>query len=130
MPGKSAKVLGTYAAGGDEYLEGYAAITETKVGKGRIIMMGAALDNESYAKFIASIASELGIEPITEGSKDVVTSILEGEYGSVFCAIEADEKAANIKIPFDSTDILTGRKYAKDEIVNMAKYECIFAKKD
>ena len=130
VPGESAKVLGTYAAGGDEYLEGYAAITETKVGKGRIIMMGAALDNESYAKFIASIASELGIEPITEGPKDVVTSILEGEYGTVFCAIEADEKEANIKIPFDSTDILTGRKYLKDEIVNMAKYECIFAKKD
>ncbi len=130
VPGENAKVLGTYAAGGDEYLEGYAAITETKVGKGRIIMMGAALDNESYAAFIGSIARELGIEPITDGSKDVVTSLLEGEYGTVFCAIEGDEKEATIKIPFASTDILTGRKYAEGEVVNMAKYECIYAKKD
>ena len=68
----------------------------------------------------------MGIEP----PKDVVTSILEGEYGTVFCAIESDEKEAYVKIPFDSTDILTGRRYAEGETVNMAKYECIFAKKD
>jgi hypothetical protein len=56
--------------------------------------------------------------------------MLEGEYGTVFCAIEGDEKEAYVKIPFDSTDILTGRRYAEGETVNMAKYECIFAKKD
>ncbi len=128
--GENAKVLGRYTEGGDDYLCGYAAITETKVGKGRIIMMGAALDDESFAKFISSIAAECGIYPITEGDSTVATSILEGEYGTVFCAIESKEMPAEIKIPFDSTDILTGRKYKSGDIVSMSKFECIFAKKD
>ena len=59
-PGDGVKVIAKYTD--EEYLAGYAAITETKVGKGRIIMMGAALDNERYAKFIGSLARELGIE--------------------------------------------------------------------
>jgi len=130
VPGKSAKALGKYAGGGDEYLEGHVAITETKVGKGRIIMMGAALDDESFAKFICGIAAELGIFPISEGDRTVVTSLLEGEYGTVFCAIETDEQPAKIKIPFNSTDILTKRRYFEGEMVDMGKFECIFAKKD
>ena len=130
VPGEGATVLGKYAAGGDEYLEGYAAITETRVGKGRIIMMGAALEGESWASFIGGILAEHGIHPITSGDPNVVSSVLEGEYGTVFCAIEGKELEAKITIPFASTDILTGRKYSEGEVVNMAKYECIFAKKD
>ena len=76
------------------------------------------------------IAHELGIDPITEGDSNVGCSILEGEYGTVFTAIEMCEKTARIKIPFDSTDILTGRKYTAGETVDMNKFECIFAKKD
>lgn len=130
VPGEGAQVLGRYAPGGDEYLEGYAAITETKVGKGRIIVVGAALDAESYASFVAGIAAEIGITPITEGSGNVATSILEGDYGTVFTAIETQEREAVIRIPFASTDILTGRGYQKGEEVSMAKFECIFAKKN
>ncbi len=130
VPHDGVKVLGTYAEGGDDYLEGYAAITETKVGKGRIIMVGASLDEESYAKFIGGLAHELGIEPMTEGDSNVVCSVLDGDYGTVFTAIETNEAPAKIKIPFKSTDILTGRKYAEGEIVDMKKFECIFAKKD
>lgn len=129
VAGESARVVGTYSNDGDEYLSGMAAITETKVGKGRIIIMGAALDSDSYVNFIGKIAEEMGIKPITSGDDNVFCSVLEGEYGTVFTAIEGKEKAASIAVPFDSTDILTGRTYSAGETVNMGKYDCIFAKK-
>lgn len=130
VPSEDVKVLGTYDAGGDEYLEGYAAITETKVGKGRIIMMGASLDYEAWQTFMGNIAKEHGIFPITSGDTNVSCSLLEGDYGTVFCAIESVEREAHITVPFASTDILTGKRYAEGENVSLAKYECIFAKKD
>ena len=119
-----------YAAGGDEYLEGYAAITETKVGRGRIILMGAALTEESFASFLGNLAKEMEILPLTEGSPNAATSLLDGTYGRVFCAIETEEKEASIRIPFAATDLLTGQRYAEGETVRMRKYECIFAKRD
>ena len=64
VAGEGVKVIGTYAAGGDEYLEGYAAITETKCGKGRIIMVGAALECDGFLALINRVASEHGIYPI------------------------------------------------------------------
>ena len=93
-------------------------------------MMGAALEGNSWASFVGKILAEHDIRPMTSGSCNVATSMLEGEYGTVFCAIEGKETEATIAIPFASTDILTGRKYAEGEVVNMSKYECIFAKKD
>ena len=130
VPKDGARALGRYAAGGDEYLEGYAAITETKVGRGRIILMGAALTEESFASFLGNLAKEMEILPLTEGSPNAATSLLDGAYGRVFCAIETEEKEASIRIPFAATDLLTGRRYAEGETVRMRKYECIFAKKD
>lgn len=129
VAGEGVKVLATYGEGGDDYLPGYAAITETKRGKGRIIILGAQLDAEAYSRFISGIAAECGITPICEAGASVVTSILAGDYGEVLCAIETEHKATHIVIPFDSEDILTGRKYKAGERVEMNGYECVFAKK-
>ncbi len=131
VAGEGVKVIGTYAAGGDEYLEGYAAITETKCGKGRIIMVGAALECDGFLALINRVASEHGIYPITESSSNVCCSILEGDYGEVFTAIDSRGKGDTyVIIPFDSTDILTGKTYSEGEKVELSKFECIFAKKD
>lgn len=130
VPGEGVKVLASYADGTD-YLEGYAAITETKVGKGRIILMGVQLEEaKSYPEFIGKIAAECGIEPITEGSGNVEVNLLEGDYGTVFCAIECCGTEGSVVIPFDSTDIDSGEKFAAGQTVNMPSFKCIFAKKD
>lgn len=130
IPGDGVKVIASYADG-TEYLEGYAAITETRVGKGRIILMGVQLDEaESYRTFIKKIAAECGIEPIAVGSENVQVNILEGDYGTVFTAIECSGAGGNIVMPFDCTDIDTGEKFTAGQTVEMAGYKCIFAKKD
>lgn len=129
VPGEGVRVLASYGEGGDDYLPGYAAITETKVGNGRIIVMGAQLDREAYARFISGVAAECGIAPVCEASDSVVTSILAGEYGEVFCAVESGFEEAYAVIPFESVDILNGKHFASGERVTLRGYECIFAKK-
>ena len=129
VPGEGVKVRAAYADGID-YLSGYAAITETKVGKGRIILVGAALDATGYRKFIKDVATEIGIMPITSGSDAIHVNILDGEYGEVFTAIDCGAHGGNIVIPFDCTDILTGEKYSEGQDVIMESCRCIFAKKN
>lgn len=129
VPGEGVKVLARFLKGGDDYLPGYAAITETRIGKGRIIVMGAQLAPDAYGSFISKIASECGVMPVCEASDTVVSSILSGEYGEVLCAIETECRAAEIAIPFDACDILTGREYKGGEKTVMKPYECIFAKR-
>ncbi len=128
VPGEDVKVLASYAEG-TEYLEGYAAITETKVGKGRIILMGVQLDTASYRAFIKKVAAECGITPTSEGSDEVMISILEGEGSTVFTAIECFARQSKITIPFDSVDLETGTRYTAGQVVDMPPYHCIFAKK-
>jgi beta-galactosidase GanA len=128
-PSEDVKVLARYASGMD-YIEGYAAITETKIGKGRIILMGTQLDPSDYRKFIKKIAIECGIEPICEANDTVEVNLLEGEYGTVLAAIECGGSGGSIIMPFDCTDIDTGESFTKGQNVAMAGYKCIFAKKN
>lgn len=129
VPGDGVKVLASYPED-YEYLGGYAAITETRVGKGRIILMGAQLDVADYRKFIKNVAAECGIEPICEADDSIEVNLREGEYGTVITAIECTGKGGSIVMPFDCTDIDTGESFSKGQKVDMWGYRCIFAKRD
>ena len=129
VPSDGVKVLAKYAEGTD-YIEGYAAITETQVGKGRIILMGTQLDPADYRKFIKKIALECGIQPICESCDSVEVNLLEGEYGTVLTAIECSGNGGSIVMPFDCTDIVTGEKFTNGQNVEMVGFKCIFAKKN
>ena len=127
-PGEGVRVLGEYVAGGDDYLPGYAAITETVRGKGRIILLGAQLDAEGYAHFIRMLAASCGIEPITEGSGNVENSLLTGPAGTLFTAIEIDGKEPGYTVlPFAATDVFDGHRYEAGERVELPPYGCLFA---
>ena len=123
-------VRGRYAAGGDTYLEGYAAITETRVGRGRIILLGAQLADEDYAAFLTKIAAECGILPITTGTGNVINSLLDGDYGTVFTAIESCGKDGRTVVPFAGADLLTGTRYQAGEQIDLSPYTCLFIKRE
>ena len=125
-----ARVLGTYEAGGNEYLTGHAAITETQVGAGRIILLGAQPSDEAYEKLLTAIAAECGVTPITEKSKNVLLSRLTGERGSILALIETDGVQGGAKIPANGTDILSGRHLTAGESIALAPYECLFIKEE
>jgi len=124
----ASKVLASYT---DEYLDGYAAITETKIGNkgGRIIMVGTLLAPKSWASFIKNIAAECEIMPVTEASGNVVTGLRDGEFGEVFTAVEVENKEGEFVVPFDAYDILTDMTYQKGQKVNMTKFGVFLMKK-
>ncbi|MBQ8858649.1 MAG: beta-galactosidase [Clostridia bacterium] len=127
--GEGVRVLGSYEPGGNEYLTGHAAITETQVGKGRIILLAAQPAAGEYGKFLAAIAAECGITPITEASGNVLISRLTGEYGTVVAMVETNGTPATATVPFDGTDILTGKTFSAGEPLSLPPYECLFIKK-
>jgi beta-galactosidase GanA len=132
QPGEGVSVLGTYAEGGDDYLPGHAAITETRVGQGRIIMLGCQLDEAGFRHFIGTLCAECGIAPIAEGSDSIQNSILTSPAGEIFTAIESSGKDGEYYtvLPFDAVDIFTARTFSAGERVEMKPYECIFARKN
>ena len=127
--GKSARVIARYADDANESLRGRVAITETKVGKGRIILMGAQLCPDAYGEFIMSIAAECGIFPLTEADGNVATSILAGEEDEVFCAVETSNAEGSVTLPFTSFNLITGEEYKKGQRISLEPYGYIFAKK-
>lgn len=127
--GEGVRVRATYAAGGDDYLPGYAAITETKRGKGRIIVMGCQPDEAGFRRIIGDIAAECGVAPVCEGSDTLLRSLRTGAFGEVLCAVETKCQPATLKMPFAATDLLTGAAYAAGEVVELAPYGYLFAKK-
>ncbi len=128
VAGEGVQTIATYT-GGSEYLVGYSAITETKVGKGRIILMGTQLEPNAYRTFIKNIAEECGILPIAEATDTVFVNLFEGGYGTVLVAIETASQQGFITMPFDCVDIDTGEEFSKEQKVEMAPYRCIFAKR-
>lgn len=127
VPGEGVKTLATYAEGGDDYLPGYAAITETRVGRGRILLLGTQLDAESYGRFIGKVLAECGIAPLADGSPNVQNSLLDGAYGKVFTAFECTGRAAgSTALPFGGSDILTGKTYRAGERVELPPYGYLF----
>ncbi len=128
VPGDGVETLAAYTAG-TEYLEGYAAITQTRIGKGRIILMGVQLDPADYRLFVKKIAAECGITPITQADTNVRVSLLHTKGGTIFTAIEGEARSAKVAIPFDCVDLETEQTYTAGQVVDMEPYRCIFAKK-
>ncbi len=127
IAGERAKVLAHYT-GGSEYLQGYAAITETQVGKGRIILLGTQPEPAAYAAFIQKIAAQCDIHPIADAAPTVFVNRLSGEYGQVLTAIETEGNDAYIVLPFDGEDIETGEKYTAGQRLELPPYRCLFVK--
>ena len=127
--GENTKARGVYAAGGDKYLAGYAAVTETRVGRGRIILLGAQLAEEAYCAFLQKIAAECGITPLVENAPwNLTVSRLAGDYGKVLALIENSGEEATLTLPCAGKDILTGKTFAQGEPLTLAPYTCYFIK--
>lgn len=127
--GQTARVLAHYADDANEDLCGRAAITETKVGRGRIIVLGAELAPDAYGEFLSAIAAECGILPLTDADATVATSIRSNDTDEVFCAVETVGAEGHVTLPFAAKNLVTDEVYEKGESIILKPYGYLFAKK-
>jgi len=123
--GKSAESIAKYA---ECELEGYSAVTETKVGKGKIIVLGFMPQPDEFGKLVQKIAEDAGIVPLTDADKSVVTVLRDGKGGRVFCAAEVENKESCVVVPFDGYGVIDGKAYKKGERVKLPPFGVIALK--
>lgn len=105
---RGAKALATYT----EYpFEGLAAVTEHRVGKGRIIVLGTMPQPEDMQSLLASICAESGVSPAAEASDNLVVVRREGDAGDGLAVVEVENRAGALTLPEPMTDLITGTRY-------------------
>jgi beta-galactosidase GanA len=101
---KGATALATYT---DGPLAGLAAITETRLGKGRILVMGTVAPPEVLVNLVRSA----GMAPVITAGPNVLIVPRSGEGGEGLIALELHNQPATITLPGPMTDLLTGQRH-------------------
>jgi beta-galactosidase GanA len=123
-----AKSVAKYADG--EYVKGYSSIIEREYGKGKIVYLSFLPDEETFLKILSRYTLQVGVEPIVQADKTVFSYMRQGEKDYYFTAVETGNREADIYMPFDGMDMITGRKYKKSEKVEMKPFSVVFVKQN
>ena len=81
---------------------GLSVVTERKVGKGKVILVGSVLSKEALRKLA-------GVAPIAPASKNVVLVERTGEKCGLI-ALETENREGTVSLDGEYTDLLTGEK--------------------
>ncbi len=113
-----------------EFGDGYIAVAKTPYGKGQIILLGALPEKQGWQDFIRQIASENGVQPLSEASETVSLTYRTGEAGELFSAVEIMHRQnAYVVLPYACENVLTGEKYTQGQRVDLEPYGVLIAKK-
>lgn len=85
---------------GDEF-DGYAAVTEKKVGKGKVILLGTVLDAPDLMKLV-------GREPIAKATSNLCLVERSGKENGII-VLELENKKGMIDLEGQYTDLISGR---------------------
>lgn len=105
---RGAKALATYTEGP---LAGLAAVTERKMGKGRVILLGTMPAGADMTALLGRLAAEVGIQPAAEASGNLVVAPRGGKAGRGLIAVEVRNRPATLTLPQPATDLLTGQRH-------------------
>lgn len=124
---KDAKVVASYVNG--DFINGYAAITETPYGKGKIVVLGALPDATTLVNLITSYASEKGVTPVINCPSSLAVVKRSGEVGELICITETTNNPTTLVAPFNCIDALSGKTYAHGETISVNPYDVLILKK-
>jgi beta-galactosidase GanA len=104
-----AKALATY---NDGPLGGLAAVTETRLGKGRIVVLGTLPPPADLEQFMLRLAAQCAVLPAAEATPNVLVVPREGEIGRGLIVVELENRPGTLKLHSPATDVLSGTNYA------------------
>ncbi len=109
---KKTKVLASFGEC-NGWLDGQPAITTHPYGKGRVIYIGAYLDEECQRSFLQQIILEAGIKPVLETPDGVaVCKRVNGEGKEIYILINHNRKEQIIHLPWNV------QKYLPDQNIH------------
>jgi len=101
----------------NDYLNGSSMIIERKVGKGKIIVVGAQIGKDVLLNLV-------GLKPILEASSNIE---LVKRNGIIYC-VEMENEIGKVQLDKEYEDLLTGKKYKGEVVVDkhniLALKEC------
>jgi beta-galactosidase GanA len=118
------KILATYQSG---WMKGKAAIEETKVGKGKVIVFGTDPGKEAIQYLYKMAAADLGIEPEATGDEGIIVCP-RGEKGIILINLTNETKTVTVKGISSAINLLNGQKIAADA-VTLSPYDVVVAQK-
>ena len=86
---------------GDEF-DGLSVITQRKVGKGKVILVGSVISHGDLLRLV-------DIPPIAEASENVILTERSGKE-KLIIAVETEDKEGYIVLDGEYTELLTGKK--------------------
>ncbi len=107
---KGAEGLAFYTEDARE-LSGLAAVTDKKVGKGRVIVLGSIPSESSFQKLLYSVCSAAGIKPAAKASPNLLAVPREGKGLKGMFVLELEHKAGKLLLNTPMTDLITGKTY-------------------
>lgn len=119
-PEKNAKILASYTEGP---LEGLAAVTETPIGKGRIILLGTLCPPEDLRTLMLHLAAQCDIYPAATASPNVLVVPRTGEAGHGAIVLELENRPGKLALSSSVCDILSGTEYQGE--IEIAPYQVL-----
>ena len=109
---RGAKALAVFANG---EFKGLPAVTERKVGKGKVIVLGGVPDEEALLRLV-------GVAPVAPASSNVALVARSGRTQGII-ALETEGRAGTLTLAGTYTDLLTGKRCTGG--VALAPYEVL-----
>ena len=106
---RGASVLAEYA---DGPLEGLAAVTETPVGRGRIIALGTLPPVGELRRLLVDLAAQCEIHPACEAAPNVLVVPREGNNARGMIVMEIEDRPGQCILPETGWDMLGGGEYS------------------
>ena len=116
--GLEPRVAEARAAYADGPLKGLAAVTETRVGAGRIVVLGTLPRPEELKRLLLGIAAAAGIYPAAEASANVLVVPRKGPAGSGLIVVETQNEKGKLTLPTPAYNLLDCRAYSGEIEIN------------
>jgi len=112
----------------DGPLKGLAAVAETSVGEGRIIVLGTLLRSTDLQRLLLRLAGESDIHPAAEATPNVLVVPRRGEAGEGVVVVELENRRGTVALRTPGLDLLTGKSHS--DVVELAPYEVMVLHND
>jgi len=99
--------LGVYV---DGPAQGLSCISERTLDKGKVVLLGATLDEEPLRELLADIVADAGASYTSDATWGTVAVPRQGEKRAGMVVVNWDGKGGELTLPRPGVDLLTGRK--------------------